>query len=157
VIYVTVGTQLPFDRLVAAVDAWAEHADCEVFAQTATGRHLPQHCGHAPYVRPREADELFQRADLIVSHAGMGSIINAMRYRRPILILPRRVTLGEHRNDHQLATARAMEGRPGVFVAMDTANLCRLLDGRAKLGSGTGIDDFADPLLLSRLRAAVNC
>jgi UDP-N-acetylglucosamine transferase subunit ALG13 len=156
VIFLTVGTQLPFDRLVAAVDAWAASAAVPVFAQTAGGTYQPRYCDHADYVPPTLADEMFRKSDLIVSHAGMGSILTALKYRKRILILPRRASLGEHRNEHQLATARWLGKKPGVFVAEEASDIGRLLSSRDVLESGDAISDYADPALLARLRAFVS-
>jgi len=156
VIFLTVGTQLPFDRLVAAVDDWAGLARAAVFAQTGAGAYRPRHCEFAEYLPPAHADELFRAADLIVSHAGMGSILTALKYRKRILILPRRASLGEHRNDHQLATARWLGKKPGVFVAEEADDITRLLSAREILGGGEAISDHADPALLARLRNFVS-
>lgn len=155
-IFLTVGTQLPFDRLVAAVDDWAGASRARVFAQTGAGKYRPRHCEHADYLAPALADDLFRKADLIVSHAGMGSILTALKYQKRILILPRRASLGEHRNEHQLATARWLGRKPGVFVAEEADDVARLLSAREVLQSGEAISDHADPALLARLREFVS-
>lgn len=155
-IFLTAGTQLPFDRLVRAVDDWAGAMHAEVFAQTGSGEYRPRHCAFADYLSPARADELFRKADLIVSHAGMGSILTALKHRKRILILPRRASLGEHRNDHQLATARWLGKRPGVFVAEEADDIGRMLGAREALQSGDVISDHADPALLTRLRDFVS-
>ena len=43
-------------------------------------------------------------AAAIVAHAGMGTILTALETGKRLLVMPRRAALGEHRNDHQLAT-----------------------------------------------------
>lgn len=68
-------------------------------------------------------EDLAARASLIVSHAGIGSVLLARRLNKPILIMPRRAALGEHRNDHQLGTAKKLEGAPNVFVAWEADDL----------------------------------
>lgn len=158
-IFVTVGTQLGFDRLVRSVDAWAAaHPGDEFFAQVGPSNassYVPQHMPHAPFVSPARADELMRAADLIVSHAGMGSILTALRYRRPILIMPRKASLGEHRNDHQLATARWLADRPGVCVAWTEADVAERLDARRNLTGGPGISEYASGPLVERLNAFI--
>jgi UDP-N-acetylglucosamine transferase subunit ALG13 len=157
VIFVTVGTQLAFDRLIAAVDAWsANHPAVKVFAQIGPAGTLPEHMKFADFVAPDMADELFMEASLIVSHAGMGSILTALRYKKPILIMPRRASLGEHRNDHQLATAKWLGNTPGVAVAWDEKEISNFLDRREMLSGGEGISDFASPELIQRLKAYIH-
>lgn len=156
-IFVTVGTQLAFDRLISAVDDWSAcHPTVKVFAQTGPAAKLPEHMKFADFVAPDTADELFQEASLIVSHAGMGSILTALRYKKPILIMPRRASLGEHRNEHQLATAKWLGSTPGISVAWDEKEIGTFLDRREMLNGGAGISDFASPELIQRLKACIH-
>lgn len=126
-IFVTVGTQLPFDRLIRAMDSWASaHPDTAVFAQTGqlTARnHTPQHMDHAPNLSPEAFDEKCRNAQLIVAHAGTGSLMTAHSAGTPLLMMPRRADLGEHRNDHQRATADRFGQRQGIHVAWDETTL----------------------------------
>ena len=116
-IFVTVGTQLPFDRLINAVDTWASrNPDIEIIAQIGPTDIQPINMQYSSFLSPDKADEYFVQASLIVSHAGMGSILTALKYRKPILILPRRASLSEHRNDHQMATAKWLCNKPGITV-----------------------------------------
>lgn len=156
-IFVTVGTQLAFDRLIAAVDDWSgNHPAVKVFAQIGPAGKLPKHMNFADFVAPDAADALFMEASLIVSHAGMGSILTALKYRKPILIMPRRANLGEHRNDHQLATAKWLGSTPGVTVAWDEKEIGTLLDSREMLSGGAGISESASPELIQQLRAYIH-
>jgi exosortase len=117
-IFVTVGTQLPFDRLVEAVDHWAREAGRgDVFAQTGGGSFTPRNMDHAPEVSPAECRRHFEQAAVVVAHAGMGSIITALELGKPIVIMPRLAEHREHRNDHQVATCERFESLPNVFVA----------------------------------------
>lgn len=72
-------------------------------------------------------ERVFQAADIIVAHAGIGTILSAKKYQKPLIIVPRRASFEEHRNDHQLATARQMETRQGVNVAWQTSDIERFL------------------------------
>lgn len=157
VIFVTVGTQLPFDRLISAVDAWAQINPAErVFAQVGPGKYKPAACEFADFVPPDRANLLFQESSLIVSHAGMGSILTALRYRKPILIMPRKASLGEHRNEHQLATARWLGGKPGIFVADSVEDISSILSRRSSLKSSDGISQFAGTEFTDRLRQFID-
>lgn len=131
-ILLTVGTQLPFDRLVQIMDAIAPDLPEEVYAQIGKGNYLPRNFGYCRMARPEELAEKFRTARQIVSHAGTGSLLTARRYRKPIILFPRRAALGEHRNDHQLATCHHLDGAPGLSVAYDEAELLSLLSARAQ-------------------------
>lgn len=106
-IFVTVGTQIPFDRLIEAVDTLApELGGEEVVAQTSgRGKYVPRNIRTVGFLDPAAFDELFDRARIIVAHAGMGTVISAIERHKPLIVMPRLAEFGEHRNDHQRATA----------------------------------------------------
>lgn len=122
-ILVTVGTQLAFDRLIRAMDVLAGNLGVPVIAQTGDGEYAPKNMVVRSRIPPAEFNELATASDLLVGHAGTGTILTASKFHKPVVLLPRRASLGEHRNDHQLATAKAFEKRAGVFVAMEEGDL----------------------------------
>ncbi len=126
-IFVTVGTQQPFDRLVRAVDEIAPLTDEEVFAQTNGGIYIPRNIRYMNYLSADEFDKMFRRARLIVSHAGMGTILSALMYKKPIVIMPRFAFLGEHRNEHQYATAVRMNEMHCTHIAYDSEQLRNMI------------------------------
>ncbi|WP_076451124.1 glycosyltransferase [Roseivivax lentus] len=126
-IFLTIGTQLPFPRLTEAMDHFASVNDEQVVAQIGEEKASRPHLDVRSMIPPNEFGEMFQRARVIVAHAGIGTVLSACRYRRPLILVPRRHDLGEHRNDHQVATAHSFEGTPGLYVAWDVSELPRLL------------------------------
>jgi UDP-N-acetylglucosamine transferase subunit ALG13 len=106
-IFVTVGSQLPFDRLVFAVDGWAaSRPDVELFGQVGDTANPPANFDSVSTIAPEEYERRFAEAELIVGHAGMGTIIAALESSKPLLMLPRLARLKESRNDNQVGTAR---------------------------------------------------
>jgi UDP-N-acetylglucosamine transferase subunit ALG13 len=157
VIFVTVGTQLAFDRLIRAVDEWAgARGRRDVFAQTGPGEYAARHIEARAFVSPQECLEKMRQADAIVAHAGMGSILGALELGKPILVMPRLARLGEHRNDHQLATARRFAEMGSVQVAMDEHELFRKLDELGQAGATARISPFASDRLINAVRAFIN-
>jgi len=124
----TVGTQLPFDRLAKIMDRLAPNLNNSVFAQLGkSSRYSPMNMQYSSNLSPEEFNRKAHEAKLIVAHAGIGSILTARKYRKPIIIFPRLSSKGEHRNDHQLATCKQMCKTPGVFAAYDEERLLSLL------------------------------
>jgi len=155
-IFVTVGTQLAFDRLVNTVDQWGAGKNINIFAQIGPSQLRPNHISFADFIPPTDANDKFKEASLIVSHAGMGSILTALKYKKPILIMPRRASMNEHRNDHQLATTKWLGGRSGIYVAWDERELIEKLNDLDALGSGDGISEFATPELIGQIKNYIN-
>ena len=156
-IFLTIGSHEPFDRLVRYVDEWcAERGrDDAVFGQiTKRAEYIPTHFKTVPTLGPVEYQKQFSNADFIVSHAGMGSIITALSMQKPIVILPRRGHLQETRNDHQFATLQRFRARAGIFAAEDQAELSAILDRLAdgNVPVGQEIQPFANQELIGAVR-----
>jgi len=120
VIFVTVGTQLPFDRLVKSVDLWAgENSLHKIVVQSGISDFSPKNCESSGYIEPFEWEQLFLDADFVIAHAGMGTILKCIDACKPLIIMPRKGSLGEHRNDHQIATASKFIDTSGIIVISD--------------------------------------
>ncbi len=124
-IFLTVGTQFGFDRLVEAVDHCLAQKviDDAVFAQIGPGRYIPKHMDSAPSLDRDSFITMVHSCDGIVSHAGMGSITMALDAGRALLVMPRRAKYGEVVNDHQVESAMRFEKLGHVLVAYDTDEL----------------------------------
>jgi UDP-N-acetylglucosamine transferase subunit ALG13 len=154
VIFVTVGSQEPFDRLIRAVDEWARlRARSDVFAQIASSSSCPQHIKFTHFIEPSEFNRVMQETRLIVAHAGMGSIISALELGKPIVVMPRRADFRETRNDHQVATAERFGAQGRIIVANDEQDLPAKLDHALTLGDSNRIHAQASPRLIATIRA----
>lgn len=110
-IFLTVGSALPFDRLVQMVDDILPSLKLHepVFAQIGRGRYIPKHFEYIDFLPKIEFDKAFEQASFVISHAGIGTIGIALRTRKPILVMPRQEAFGELVDDHQMLTARKFE------------------------------------------------
>lgn len=68
-----------------------------------------------PYAEMQQA---MREADVIVTHAGVGSALAAMRSGRRAVCVPRRRRHGEHVDDHQVEMARELDRR-GLVLARE--------------------------------------
>ncbi|MHB8790236.1 MAG: glycosyltransferase [Desulfobulbaceae bacterium] len=119
-IFVTVGGQMPFDRLIQAVDDWAftnKGAIC--FAQIGLGGWRPRNMEWVELLSPPDFREKLENSSLVVAHAGMGTILSALEIGKKLIVVPRRGHLHETRNDHQVATAKRLESMGLVVHAAD--------------------------------------
>ena len=124
-IFVTIGSMFPFDRMIRAMDAWAAGAGQgeEILAQIGDGAFEPRHMTWVRRLDRPDYAAAVARSRLVVAHAGIGSIVSAAENGRPIVVLPRRAALGEHTSDHQVETVSWLHGRPGVHVAETEGDL----------------------------------
>jgi len=149
VIFLTVGSQLPFERLTSAVDDWAaSRPGAELFGQVGITDKPPASFASVTTMSPAEYQQRFVAADLIVAHAGMGTIIAALESGKPMLMLPRLAHLGESRNDNQVGTARHFSSF-GLFEVVDSESeipsridqMLANLDGYRRASDEFGVAD----------------
>lgn len=156
-IFVTVGTDGPFDRLIQAVDRWAgESGRRDVFAQIGRSQLQPGHIEYVNFLEPPDFARRFQSASVVVSHAGMGTILTALHHRKPVLVMPRKATLGEQRNEHQLATARHLADLGKIRVAFDETDLKAQLARIDQLSATAQIGPYAQPELIAAIRSFIH-
>lgn len=153
-IFATVGSQEPFDRLIRAIDEWAKaRGRSDVFAQIGNSTFRPRHIESTKFLEPCEFNRVIREATIIVAHAGMGSIISALEIGKPIVVMPRRGKFRETRNDHQIATAERFGAQGRVIVAHDQLDFPEKLDQALTLRETHPIDLEASPRLISTIRA----
>ncbi|GAA4785591.1 hypothetical protein GCM10023231_11880 [Olivibacter ginsenosidimutans] len=125
-IFVTTGTQASFDRLIKAIDEIANQLTGElIYAQVLETEYSVKsdNMKLIGFLSQGEFENYYSNARLIVSHAGTGSIFSALTSNKPIIVLPRRASLGEHRNEHQMATAKKFKDIGLLEVAFDENEL----------------------------------
>ncbi|MCE4226217.1 hypothetical protein HCU64_20920 [Methylobacterium sp. C25] len=155
-IFVTVGTQGSFDRLVRTVDDWAgQSGRRDLLAQIGPSDYRPKHFEAKQFLHPDEIRENVEAAELVVAHAGMGSIITALEYGKRVIVMPRHCDLREHRNDHQIATAKRLSELGLVEAVFDEAALHHALDRLPGAVSADRLSATASPQLISVLRKFV--
>ena len=156
-IFVAVGTQLSFDRLTRTVDDWAaKDGRTDVYGQIGPTKLVPRAIHAVSYLSPEAFADHCERASVLVGHAGMGLIISALELGKPLIIMPRRASLSEHRNEHQLATARRFSNTEGVYTAFDEGALTALLQRNDQLTAGANLSRSAKPELLQALQRFID-
>ncbi|TIC81533.1 glycosyl transferase family 28 [Nocardioides sp. GY 10113] len=119
---VSLGTELwPFDRAVescrrvlAGLDLRWQTGTTEAYADDGS-----------PLTRWMPATELhaaFGEADVVVTHAGVGSVLSVLQHGKVPVILPRRASRSEMVDDHQLEFAAMIDAK-GLAVSVDPDDL----------------------------------
>lgn len=124
-IFLTVGTLFPFDRLVQAIDSTISKGliEDDVFAQIGYSSFKPKNMEYVAVLDKDTFDDKVDKASCLISHAGIGSITMALNHDKPLLVMPRMKRYKEHVNDHQVATAKKFEKLGHVLVAYETGEL----------------------------------
>jgi UDP-N-acetylglucosamine transferase subunit ALG13 len=125
-IFVTAGNHFQgFERLLKKVDEIAPRIPHEIVIQKGYSKYLPQNAKYFDFVPANTAMEYIRKSDLVVSHAGMGTIILCKEYGIPMVIFPRREAYKEHVNDHQMEIAHVLEkrGDKNIYVVYEEGQL----------------------------------
>jgi beta-1,4-N-acetylglucosaminyltransferase len=153
--FVSVGNATqPFTRMLDAVCEKADQLPQPIFVQFgATSSFDFLGCTGVAYLKMEEFEQLVREAELLILHAGAGSVIHAVRAGKTPVIVPRRASLGEHVDDHQLEFARELETTGKVFVAHDAAMLAQAAVSALYLQRMLGkTSTVAEPPLVSMVR-----
>ena len=135
-IVVATGTNgKPFDRLLRAVAALQTDEELVVQYGPSSIRCAGATCVETlPF---RVYGELVARARVVVTHAGVGSILVALMGGARPVVAPRLSAHGEAVDDHQLELARRLESLGLATVVTDMADL------RAAISRGSGESQVA--------------
>jgi UDP-N-acetylglucosamine transferase subunit ALG13 len=133
-IFLTVGTwHKGYDRLVKAVDGLIISGIIaeEVIAQTGYSSYEPKQMTVMKFCSPDEFVNIISKASIVISHAGIGTIIEAVKHGKTVIAVPRKSVLGEVDNEHQFITAKQLEKEGKILVAYEVDELSdKLKDAR---------------------------
>lgn len=128
-IFVSTGSRkFPFNRLIQKLDEIANELSEPIFAQIAETSYLPQNYEYKRYLPPEEFSEYQDKANLIISHAGTGALITALKKGKQVIAVPRLRQYGEHLDDHQLQVASALESEGYLRVVTDMEDLKKTIE-----------------------------
>lgn len=122
-IFVILGTQkFQFNRLLKQVDKIANEKN-EFFAQIGNSDYCPINYPFCKFLDKEKFEEYIEKCELVITHSGVGSIINALKKEKPVIVVPRKSEFGEHIDDHQIDIAEAFSYKKYVLYCEDIENL----------------------------------
>jgi UDP-N-acetylglucosamine transferase subunit ALG13 len=125
-VFVAVGTQkFPFNRLLKAVDELIEQGrlEEEVFAQVGHSDYVPRNYAYKEFLSKEEFQSCIERCDLLITHSGVATIITGMKLGKPVVVVPRFASYGEHVDDHQLQIAESFSDKNLVLMCKNMDKL----------------------------------
>ncbi len=115
--FVTVGTHYHgFERLVKKMDEISSKIDQKVVMQIGNTDYEPQHCEYYKFVEEKQMLDLYKKSDVIVAHGGEGTLMDALSYVKPVVVVPRLKKFHEHTDAHQMEISEALEKQGKVMV-----------------------------------------
>jgi len=160
VILLTVGLeQFPFDRLLRAMDHLVESGVIReaVFGQIGHSRYEPRHFEFRRFLPFDRMRERLQKADTVICHGGVGTILLAHHLGKIPIVFPRRAKFGEQLDDHQLDLVSRLGKEKQVLVAESAEALAEQLSRQdeRKKSTSAGFNSPAFDSLLHFLQVTL--
>ncbi len=95
-IFVTVGNSR-YDSLVQAIDTYLANNQYDVTIQIADGGYIPQNHDYIRYTE--DIEKYFDEADLVITHAGAGTVFHLLESQKNMLVIPNQERLDKHQLD----------------------------------------------------------
>ena len=125
-ILVLLGTQdKPFKRLLNAVLKAKENniINDKVIAQIGCTNFKSDKIETFDYTTKEEIEKLIDKARYVITHAGVGTIIECISKDKKVIVVPRRKKYGEHTNDHQLEITKEFEEKKYIKAVYNLSKL----------------------------------
>jgi len=104
-ILVTVGSQkFQFNRLLKEIDRLIENKKIkeEVYAQIGVSDYIPKNYKYVDFMTQEKFNKDLDKCNIVITHAGTGVIVNALKKNKKVIAIPRLKEYDEHVDDHQI-------------------------------------------------------
>lgn len=114
-----------FYRLLEEIDRLIEigKINDEVIVQAGYTKYESQNMKIIDFVSSEEIEKLEQKANCIITHGGVGSIIGSIEKGKKVIAVPRLKQYGEHVNDHQLDIVESFDKLGYIIGITDVSQL----------------------------------
>ena len=130
-ILVLLGTQNnSFNRLLEKLDDLIINKiiEDEVIVQAGYTKYKSNNMKIFDFIPSDDLKVLQEKADIIITHGGVGSIISSLKIGKKVIAVPRKHQYGEHVNDHQKEIVEMFEKKNYIISCNDLENLKEKLD-----------------------------
>lgn len=125
-IFVILGTQdKSFERMLIEIDNLIRDGIIEekVIVQAGSTVYKTDTMEILDYIPMEDFKKYIQEADFVIAHGGVGSILDAIKYDKKVIAIPRLEKYNEHENNHQI---QVVEKFDELGYIVDCGNLKRL-------------------------------
>lgn len=129
-ILVTLGTQdKPFTRLLQKLENLKKEGKLseDIIVQAGYTQFVSDHVKVQAYYSQVELDNLRQQASLIITHGGVGSILDGLKVHKKVIGIARLKQYGEHTNDHQLEILESFHQEGYILACLNLDDLDQIL------------------------------
>ena len=124
-------SEFAFDRLLKIVDQLCEEGIMNgnyIVAQIGVAKYIPQNYKYFEVISHSEFKEFEDKADYIISHAGTGCVIPALKKNKKVIVFPRDAKYGEHIDNHQYELAEIFSAAGFILSASNKKELIECIN-----------------------------
>ena len=128
---VILGTQdKSFDRLLRMVENEIKNNNLkgEVIVQAGQTKFKSKYMKIFDLIPITKFNKLIKEADLVITHGGVASIIQALKQNKKVSAVPRLARYKEHENDHQIQIVEEFTRNGYILSAKNTKELNKALE-----------------------------
>ncbi|MDD1406668.1 glycosyltransferase [Limosilactobacillus reuteri] len=117
-IFLALGTQkFQFNRILKSIDNQIANGliNDNVVAQIGHSTYLPKNYKYYRFIDSNDFDKYLRGCSILITHGGVGTILQAKRRDKPVIVVPRLVKFSEHVDNHQLEIAREFSNKNYVY------------------------------------------
>ncbi len=130
-IFIILGSQkFQFNRILKEIDRLCENGTItdQVFAQIGYSDYKPRHFEFKEFLDRDEFDDCVDGADIIITHAGTGSVIGAIKKGKKVIAIPRLLKYGEHIDNHQVQLVKEMRNSGYICGIVDCSKIADAIE-----------------------------
>ncbi|PEZ45480.1 capsular biosynthesis protein CpsG [Priestia megaterium] len=129
---VTIGSMVEkkFTRLFHIIDELCEENvldGSQLIAQSGFDNYIPRNFKAFDMLADEEFKKLIGESDLIITHAGTGTVTACLKRNKKVIVFPRMAKYDEHYDDHQLELANLFIKNNYVLCAKNKEELTKCI------------------------------
>lgn len=119
-VLLSVGTQKQqFTRLFELVLNCEELKKEKIISQSGYTKFEDNRIESFDFISLEKMDEYMEKADLVICHGGVGTILSAIMKGKKVIAIPRLAKYGEHINNHQIEICEELEKEGYILYYKD--------------------------------------
>lgn len=95
----------------------------EIIVQAGYTKYTSNNMKIIDFISSNELNNLLSQADLIITHGGVGSILNSIKLHKKVIAVPRLSKYNEHVNDHQEQIVESLDSKGYIIGIKDVLQL----------------------------------
>lgn len=130
-IFVILGTQdKQFKRILQALEREIKKGNIKerIVVQAGCTQFKSKNMEIYDYLDMKQFNSFIKESDYVITHGGVGSILDSIKKNKKVLVVPRTKEYDEHENDHQIQITEQFTKMGYILSCTNTKNLMNYIE-----------------------------